>query len=56
MTGWNLLSRAASLSICFLYSSSVVAPIHWSSPRANAGFSIFAASIAPSAAPAPIKV
>ncbi len=30
--------------------------MHWSSPRAKAGFRIFAASIAPSAAPAPIRV
>ena len=56
ITGWNLLSNAASRSMCFLYSSSVVAPIHWSSPLANAGFRILAASIAPSAAPAPISV
>jgi hypothetical protein len=33
------------------YSSSVVAPIVCSSPRASAGFRIEAASIAPSAAP-----
>src|SRR2546430_6430715 len=31
------------------YSSSVVAPTQWSSPRASAGFSMFEASIAPSA-------
>mmetsp|Transcript_5311 Transcript_5311/g.16681 ORF Transcript_5311/g.16681 Transcript_5311/m.16681 type:complete len:226 (+) Transcript_5311:7550-8227(+) len=42
--------------MCFLYSSSVVAPIHCNSPLANAGLSIFAASIAPSAAPAPTNV
>ena len=38
------------------YSSNVVAPIHCNSPRANAGFKIFEASIAPSAPPAPTKV
>ena len=38
------------------YSSSVVAPIHWISPRANAGLSTFAASMAPSAPPAPTRV
>lgn len=29
LTGWNLRSKAGSFSICFLYSSSVVAPMHW---------------------------
>ena len=38
------------------YSSSVVAPITCSSPRASAGFSMFEASIEPSAAPAPTTV
>ena len=38
------------------YSSSVVAPMTWSSPRARYGFSMFDASMAPSAAPAPITV
>ena len=52
-TGWNLLSRAASFSMFFLYSSSVVAPIQCSSPLASIGFSRFPASIAPSAFPAP---
>ena len=55
-TGWNLLSNAASFSICFLYSSIVVAPIHFISPLANAGFKILDASIAPSAPPAPTIV
>ncbi len=55
-TVWNLLVNAASFSIYFLYSSSVVAPIALNSPRANAGFNIFDASIAPWAAPAPTKV
>ena len=38
------------------YSSSVVAPIARSSPRASIGLSMFAASTAPSAAPAPTIV
>ena len=38
------------------YSSSVVAPTQCSSPRANAGLSIFPASMAPSAFPAPTIV
>ena len=42
--------------IFFRYSSRVVAPIHCISPRANAGFSILAASIEPAAAPAPTIV
>ncbi|KKU51063.1 MAG: hypothetical protein UX73_C0008G0004 [candidate division WWE3 bacterium GW2011_GWC1_47_10] len=54
--GWKRLSSAASFSMYFRYSSSVVAPTIWSSPRASAGFNIFAASIAPSAAPAPTTV
>ena len=33
MTGWNRRSRAASRSMYLRYSSSVVAPMHWSSPR-----------------------
>ena len=56
ITGWKRLSNAGSFSIYFLYSSEVVAPITWISPLDKAGFKIFAASIAPSAAPAPIKV
>ena len=56
MTGWNRRSSAASFSIRFRYSSSVVAPMQRSSPRASAGFNRFAASIDPSAAPAPTIV
>ncbi len=56
ITGWNLLSSAASFSIYFLYSSRVVAPMQCSSPLARDGFKIFAASIAPSVAPAPTRV
>src|ERR1044072_4115565 len=42
--------------MCLRYSSSVVAPTQRSSPRASIGFSRFAASTAPSAAPAPTIV
>ena len=55
-TGWNRRSSAASFSMCLRYSSSVVAPTARSSPRASIGFSRFAASTAPSAAPAPTMV
>ena len=54
--GWNRRSSAASFSRCLRYSSRVVAPIVWSSPRASIGFKMLAASIAPSAAPAPTSV
>ena len=56
MTGWKRRSRAASRSMYLRYSSSVVAPMHWSSPRESGGLRMFAASIAPSAAPAPTSV
>ena len=55
-TGWKRRASAASFSTCFLYSSSVVAPMQCSSPRASAGFSRLDASIAPSALPAPTSV
>src|SRR5216683_697731 len=55
-TGWKRRSRAASFSMYFRYSSRVVAPIVWSSPRASIGFNMFDASIDPSAAPAPTTV
>ena len=55
-TGWKRRSSAASFSMCSRYSSSVVAPIARSSPRASIGFSMLAASTAPSAAPAPTIV
>ena len=54
--GWNRRSSAASFSRCLRYSSSVVAPMVCSSPRASIGLRIEAASIAPSAAPAPTSV
>src|SRR5207248_1789357 len=50
ITGWKRRSSAASFSMCLRYSSSVVAPIARSSPRASIGFSMLAASTAPSAA------
>ena len=53
--GWNRRSSAASFSI-WRYSSSVVAPIMRSSPRASAGLSMLPASTAPSAFPAPTIV
>ncbi len=56
MMGWKRRSRAPSFSMYLRYSSSVVAPMHCSSPRASAGFSMFEASIAPSAPPAPTIV
>ncbi len=56
ITGWNRRSSAASFSMCFRYSSSVVAPTVCSSPRASIGLSMLDASIAPSAAPAPTTV
>ncbi len=56
MTGWKRRSRAGSFSMCFRYSSSVVAPITCSSPRASGGLSMLLASTAPSAAPAPTMV
>src|SRR3954466_12770518 len=34
---WKRRSRAASFSRCLRYSSSVVAPMVWSSPRATIG-------------------
>ena len=44
-TGWNRRSRAGSFSMFSRYSSSVVAPMQRSSPRARAGLSRLAASI-----------
>ncbi len=50
---WNRRSRAGSFSIRSRYSSSVVAPIIRSSPRASIGLSMLPASIAESP-PAPV--
>ena len=55
-TGWNRRSSALSFSRCFRYSSRVVAPMQWSSPRASMGFSRLPASMAPSARPVPTMV
>ena len=55
-TCWNRRSSAGSFSTFSRYSSSVVAPIRRSSPRASMGFNILPASIDPSAAPAPTIV
>mmetsp|Transcript_5753 Transcript_5753/g.18084 ORF Transcript_5753/g.18084 Transcript_5753/m.18084 type:complete len:218 (+) Transcript_5753:1760-2413(+) len=55
-TDWKRRARAASFSMCLRYSSSVVAPMQCSSPRARAGLSMLLASIAPSPAPAPTRV
>ncbi len=55
-TGWKRRSSAASFSMCLRYSSTVVAPMACSSPRARAGLSMLPASMAPSAAPAPTMV
>ncbi len=53
---WNRRANAASFSMYLRYSSKVVAPMHWISPRASAGLRTFDASIAPSAPPAPTSV
>ena len=56
ITVWKRRSSAPSFSMYLRYSLRVEAPTHWSSPRASAGLSMFEASIAPSAAPAPTRV
>mmetsp|Transcript_74057 Transcript_74057/g.176582 ORF Transcript_74057/g.176582 Transcript_74057/m.176582 type:complete len:307 (+) Transcript_74057:1416-2336(+) len=55
LTCWKRRSSAASFSMYLRYSSTVVAPMQRSSPRASMGFSRFAASMAPSVLPAPIS-
>jgi hypothetical protein len=55
-TFWKRRSSAASFSTYLRYSSSVVAPMQCSSPRASAGLSMLPASMAPSALPAPTMV
>ena len=55
-TVWKRRTRALSFSKYFWYSLRVVAPTARNSPRAKAGFKIFAASMAPSPPPAPTKV
>ena len=56
ITFWNLRSSAPSFSIDLRYSSTVVAPIHCMTPRANAGFMMLAASMLPGVDPAPMMV
>ncbi len=56
MTNWKRRSRALSFSMYLRYSSRVVAPMHWISPRERAGLSTLEASMAPSAPPAPTRV
>src|SRR4029450_1705540 len=51
ITGWKRRSRAASFSMCWRYSSRVVAPMHRSSPRASIGLSQCPASPRPSLLP-----
>ena len=53
ITGWKRRSSALSFSTYSRYSSSVVAPMQCSSPRASMGLSMLPASIAPSPLPAP---
>ena len=56
-TCWKRRSSAASFSMCWRYSSSVVAPTMRSSPRASIGLIMLPASMAPSpVAPAPTIV
>ena len=50
-TGWKRRSSAASFSMCLRYSSSVVAPMQCSSPRASIGLSRLPASVEPSVLP-----
>ena len=55
-TCWNRRSMAASFSTYSRYSSSVVAPMSRSSPRASIGLSMFDAATEPSPAPAPMRM
>ena len=55
-TFWKRRSNAPSFSMFLRYSSRVVAPMHWISPRASAGFNMLAASMEPAAEPAPTMV
>ena len=53
---WKRRSRAPSFSIYWRYSSRVVVPMHWISPRARAGLNMLEASSEPLALPAPTMV
>ena len=55
-TFWKRRSSAPSFSKLVLYSSKVVAPIHWISPRASAGLKMLEPSIEPDELPAPTNV
>ena len=55
-TGWKRRSKAESFSKKRRYSSVVVAPMSCTPPLAKAGFKRLAASMAPSALPAPTRV
>mmetsp|Transcript_18459 Transcript_18459/g.58108 ORF Transcript_18459/g.58108 Transcript_18459/m.58108 type:complete len:209 (-) Transcript_18459:741-1367(-) len=55
-TFWKRRSKALSRSTCSRYSSSVVAPMTRSWPRARSGLRRFPASMAPSVRPAPMTV
>ena len=56
MIFWNRRSSAPSFSMYCRYSSSVVAPMHCSSPRESAGLNMLEASSEPDAPPAPTIV
>ena len=56
ITIWKRRAKAPSFSMYCLYSSKVVAPMHWISPRARAGLNMLDASREPEAPPAPTIV
>jgi hypothetical protein len=56
ITFWKRRSNAPSFSMYWRYSSKVVAPMHWISPRAKAGLNMLLASKEPLAPPAPTMV
>ena len=56
MIFWKRRSSAPSFSMYSRYSSRVVAPMHWSSPRARAGLKRLEASMLPGELPAPTMV
>mmetsp|Transcript_87426 Transcript_87426/g.189377 ORF Transcript_87426/g.189377 Transcript_87426/m.189377 type:complete len:374 (-) Transcript_87426:640-1761(-) len=53
LIGWKRRSRALSFSMYLRYSSIVVAPMTWRSPRERAGFMMLPASMAPPPSPVP---
>ena len=56
ITIWKRRAKAPSFSMYCLYSSKVVAPMHWISPLARAGLNMLDASKDPEAPPAPTIV